>query len=238
MGDPKKPKKKYETPRHPWNKASIDIDREIRKEFGLRNRKELLIAESFLKKYKDIAKRLIADTTVQGEKEEGQIIGKMQRLGLLSAGAKLDNILSLELKDVLERRLQSIIFRRGLARSMRQARQFITHRHVRVGAKEITAPGFIVSLEEESALTFRESSNLADAEHPERVNLEKEIKQEAAAIKGDSSDPLDTAPKVKAGFTEESKAEAKEDSSTATKGDTTEKMKADVETEKPAEVAA
>ncbi len=189
MGDPKKLKKKYKTPNHPWSGAAIAENKALREEYGLSIRKEILIAYSFLKKYKDIAKKLIAAHTEQSEKEKTLMMNKLQRLGLLQASAEIDHVLSLELKDVLERRLQSLVFRKGLARSMKQARQFITHRHIIIGSKEITSPGYIVSMEEEGKLQFKEKSSLADENHPERLLAVKEtlavkeVKEEAEKIK-------------------------------------------------------
>lgn len=88
------------------------------------------------------------------------------------------------MKDILERRLQSVVFRRGLARSMKQARQFITHRHVMINHQEITAPSYLVSLEEENQLEFKDNSALASEDHPERVSVIKEIAAEKEAISG------------------------------------------------------
>tara|TARA_Y100000310_G_scaffold158151_1_gene157574 strand:- start:285 stop:1010 length:726 start_codon:yes stop_codon:yes gene_type:complete len=178
MGDPKKLKKKYSGPRHPWTASVLDEERIIKREYALGNKRELFKIDSFLKKYKDLAKKLIASTTEQSKKEEVQVLDKMQRLGLLPMGAKLDDVLGLELKDALERRLQSIVFRKGLARSMKQARQFITHRHIIINEKEITAPSYLVSLEEENHLGFKNKSSLADQDHPERVNPADLVKKE------------------------------------------------------------
>ncbi len=169
MGDPKKFRKKYSPPAHPWNSLVIEEGKALRREYGLNTSKEILIARSFLKKYKDIAKRLIADQTEQGQKERQQMLEKLQHFGLLSVGAEVDHVLSLTLKNILERRIQSVVFRKGLARTIKQARQFITHRHIQTGNREITSPGHIITLEEEAGLSFKEKSTLADAEHPERV---------------------------------------------------------------------
>ncbi len=174
MGDPKQLRKKYNTPRHPWIRANIESERVVTKDYGLVKKKEIHIANSFIKKYRDIAKRLIATRTIpQAQKEKEQILGKLQELGLLPTGAELEQILGLELKDVLSRRLQSVVYRKGLARSMKQARQFITHRHVTVSDQEISSPSYLVSLAEEGTVSFKEKSALADAEHPERVILVK-----------------------------------------------------------------
>ena len=174
MGDPKQLRKKYNTPRHPWIRANIESERVVLKDYGLVKKKEIHIANSFIKKYRDIAKRLIAISTIpQAQKEKEQILNKLQDLGLLPSGAELEQILGLELKDVLSRRLQSVVYRKGLARSMNQARQFITHRHIIIGDQEISSPSYLVSVAEEGAVTFKQKSALADAEHPERVILTK-----------------------------------------------------------------
>jgi small subunit ribosomal protein S4 len=174
MGDPRKAKKQYWTPKHPWNKLTIDDERIMKNDYGLRNKKEIFIANSMLKKYRNIAKRLIADDSAQGTKEKKQMLEKLQSVGLLQAGAEIDNVLSLQLKDVLERRLQSVTVRKGLARTMKQARQFIVHRHITVGDREITSPAYIVPVKQENMLTFKSNSNLSDEEHPERVSVATE----------------------------------------------------------------
>ncbi len=169
MGDPKRLRKKYSTPMHPWNRLAIDEERQLLQEYGLKKKKEIFIASSFLKKYKNQAKKLIAVKTAQGEKERKQMLDKLQRLGLLPAGAKLDGVLSLKLRDVLERRIQSRIVRTGLAKTMNQARQMVTHHHIAIGGEEITSPSYLASLEEESTLSFKGHSPFADTAHPERV---------------------------------------------------------------------
>jgi len=182
MGDPKQLRKKYNTPRHPWVRASIESEKIVLKDYGLVKKKEIYIAYSFIKKYRDIAKRLIATRTIpQAQKEKEQILGKLQKLGLIHTGAELEQILGLGLKDLLSRRLQSVVYRKGLARSMNQARQFITHRHIMIGDQEISSPSYLVSVLEEGVVTFKQNSALADAEHPERVIL---IKGEAPKAQG------------------------------------------------------
>ncbi len=173
MGDPKKLKKKYSTPNHPWIRAVIEADKILKQEFGLVKKKEILIASSFLRKYKRLAKALIATKTAQALKEKEQILTKLKRLGILASDASLDQILTLETKDVLNRRLQSVVYRHGLARTMKQARQFVTHRHIRIGADEFTSPSYLVSLEEEQHLKISEQSILAKEDHPERVVVMK-----------------------------------------------------------------
>lgn len=183
MGDPKRLRKKYSTPNHPWNKEAIETERVLMREYGLKNKRELYIADSFIKKYRKIAKNLIVDTSKQAVKEKEQMLSKLKGLGLLAEDADLGDVLSLELKDLLERRLQTLVFRKSLARSMKQARQFIVHRHVAVNGKEINASSYLVPLSEEAHVIFKENSTLFSEEHPERVDQNKDIKEEAAELK-------------------------------------------------------
>jgi small subunit ribosomal protein S4 len=183
MGDIKKLKKQYNTPMHPWSKVAIEEEGKLMKEYGLSIKREIFIANTFLKKYKNIAKKLIARKTPQGEKEKKQIMEKLQHYGLLPAGAGLDQILSLETKDVLERRVQSLLFRKNLARSMKQARQFIVHRHILIGDKEITSPSTLLTSKQESMLNFKSKSSLASEDHPERAMINKDIKEEIETIR-------------------------------------------------------
>ena len=183
MGDPRKLRKKYSPPRHPWDAENIKLEKELVREYGLRNKKEIQKMISILKKYKGIAKNLITDKTKQGEIEKNQMMDKLQRLGLIQTGAALDSILDLEIKDILERRLQSLVCRKSLSRSMNQARQFITHRHVMVGSKKITSPSYLVSCEEEAQIGFDTKSTMHQEDHPERINPAEGIKEELAATK-------------------------------------------------------
>ena len=205
MGDPKKLRKKYSTPSHPWNETSIKNEKELSKEYGLQNKREIYRAISFIKKYRAIAKRLIVDQSSQALKERDQMLTKLGQLGLLQAGANPGDVLGLETKDLLERRLQTIVFRKGLARSIKQARQFITHRHIKVGDKEVTAPSYVVSTAEEVLVKFKGNSSLDDVEHPERAivtkpNAETKIeakKEEKAEVKAEEKKEAKETPKTK-----------------------------------------
>lgn len=177
MGDPRRLKKKFETPMHPWRAANIEIERELKEEYALKNKQEIWRMDSLLRGFKNQAKRLIALRTTQADKERTQLLKRLQRLGLLSAGARLDEILGLTTKNVMERRLQSFVFRKGLARSMKQARQFITHSHLMVKDRIVTAPSHIITKSEEELIRFSPCSSLLNPEHPERaVQVKKEEK--------------------------------------------------------------
>jgi len=169
MGDPRKIKSKYAGPGHPWQRARLEEERALVREYGLTTKRELWKINSKLKTFANQAKRLIALRTTQAELETKQLLDRVSRLGLLKSGAKLDDVLALTLKDFLNRRLQTLVLKKGLARTPLQSRQFIVHEHVMIGPKKITAPSYIVPIEEETQIAFVANSSLASPEHPERA---------------------------------------------------------------------
>jgi len=182
MGDIKKPKKKYATPSHPWQKERIDEEKILSKDYGLANKKEIWRMSSKLKHFKDRAKALTARRDKQADIEASQLLTRLRKYGLIQETATLDNILELNTKDLMERRLQTILARKGLARSLKQARQFITHNHIMVGGKLMTVPSYITSIEEEAQITFMARSSLSNPDHPERA-FEKKVEDEKAEKK-------------------------------------------------------
>ena len=187
MGDPRRKKKKYTTPLHPWSKEKIGSERVLVDEYGLKNKKEVWRAESLLRNFKNQAKKLIGGAGKQVEKEEEQLISRIIRLNLLQKGAKLDDVLGLDIKDILERRLQSMVYRGNLARSISQARQFIIHGHIIVNERKIDVPSYLVLADEENKIGFSPRSSISIIDHPERLKVEEieEAEKLKAKRKGD-----------------------------------------------------
>jgi len=176
MGDPKKIRKAYRTPSHPWQKQRIVEEDEVLKTYGIKNKKELWKAGTILETFKYQSKRLVTLRSEQAEKEKAQLIQRLKSMGLLKEGQGFDEILGLQLKDVLERRFETLVHRKGLAKSIKEARQFITHGHLSVGGKKVTSPSYIVTISEESTIMFNPGSDLADSNHLQRVIVEKKVK--------------------------------------------------------------
>ena len=170
MGDPRKPRKKYSTPSHPWQRDRIEKEKELKKQFGLKNKKEIWIASSHLRKLTTQAKNLIREKT---EKQEKQFLESLYRFNLMKQGAKIEEVLDLITEDILARRLQTLVFKRGLARSPKQARQFITHGHISIKDKKINKPSYFVSKEEESLISYNPTSSISKIDHPERIKEEE-----------------------------------------------------------------
>ncbi|MFT4308808.1 MAG: 30S ribosomal protein S4 [Candidatus Woesearchaeota archaeon] len=162
-------RKQYATPNHPWNKERIESEAQLVRGYGLKNKKEIYKATFILRNFRTQAKRLSTRATDQDAREEAQLLTRLRRLGLIGEEDGLDAVLGIQIEDLLERRLQTIVYRKALAKSMKQARQFIAHAHITIDGVKITAPGHLTTLEEQEKLSFRERSSLSDEEHPERA---------------------------------------------------------------------
>lgn len=177
MGSPKRQKKKYSKPSHPWQKERILAEKDLLEKHGLRRKYEIWKMNSILKNFSNQAKRLITEQTSHAEIEKNQLVKKLNALGLLDKNAKIADVLTITLGDVMERRLQTLVHKKNLARSIRQARQFITHKHIMVGDRRMTIPSYLVPVEEENFIQFVPVSALSNPNHSERFIEEKKIKK-------------------------------------------------------------
>ncbi len=157
MGDPKKQRKKFAKPAHPWQKERIEAEGIILKEYGLRRKDEIWKMDSLLKKFLHRAKSIIGGKSSQSEVEKIQFLSRLNRLGLLQKNSKVEDALNLTLKDVMERRLQTLLFKKQIAKTALHARQLITHEHIMINEKKITKPSYIVSIEEEPNIKLKQN---------------------------------------------------------------------------------
>lgn len=177
MGDPKKQRKKYETPRFRWRKDILQEELKLLGQYGLRNKHELWRHKTMLSKTRGIARSLIGKTPEERVKMENELLTRLKKLGILEETAVLDNVLDLSIEELLERRFQTIVFRKGLTRTIFQSRQLITHGHVNIGNRCVTVPSYIVSKEEENQVMYSPQSALANETHPLRKALTIVAKQ-------------------------------------------------------------
>ncbi len=178
MGYPGKNHKQYQTPKRPFEKTRIQEETKLVIEYGLRNKREVWKAQEHLRRYRKAARDLLslssagASEDVFNEKKS-VLIDHMQRIGLLGPDADIDNVLSLKVPAQLERRLQTVVYRQGFARSPKQARQFITHGHIAINGKRVTIPGYRVNRAEETQISYYGKSPLALSDHAERARIAK-----------------------------------------------------------------
>ena len=160
--------KLYETPNHPYQGERISEEHGLVGRYGLKNKQELWREQSQLRDLRREARRLLGRTDADGSETE-QFVARLQRLGILSDSAGVDGVLSLDVTDLLERRLQTVVYRQGLAHTPEQARQFLAHGHVTVDGSRVQEPSYRVEVAEEDLIEFDEGSPFADDLHPERA---------------------------------------------------------------------
>lgn len=154
MGDPRKLRKKYTPPKRPWDADRIGEEKALVNSFGLRNKKEVWRAAAAVRKFRYRARGLVGIPVDKRRGEEERLLGKLQKMGLLKEGSTLDDALSLKTEDLLSRRLQTLVWRKGLAGTLSQARQLITHGHISVNKRKVSSPGMIISLDEENTIDW------------------------------------------------------------------------------------
>lgn len=177
MGDPKKQRKKFDTPRFRWRKDILQEELKLLGQYGLRNKHELWRHKTILSKTRGIARSLISKTPEERAKMENEQLAKLKKIGILQETAVLDNVLDLTIEDILERRLQTVVFRKGLARTIFQSRQLITHGHITIDNRRITVPGYMVAKIDEPKVMYSPESAIAKEAHPLRVGLSVVAKQ-------------------------------------------------------------
>ncbi len=169
MGDPRKSRKKWMSPKHPWIKERLIKEIEILGKYGLRNKRELWKLETLARYYRHRARSLLALPPEVRAAEEKALLTRLIELGVLHEGATLDDILGLTAEHFLERRLQTIVYKRGLARSIYEARQLIVHGHIAIAGRRIRSPGYLVKKYEEDLVDYA----------PTSPYIEKKIAEEA-----------------------------------------------------------
>ena len=152
MGDPKRPRKSYSRPKSPWRSDQLAQELYLVGTNGLRNKRELWKTQTKLSAVRKQARRLLAASTEVRQREEKKLLDSLTRSGLLGEGSTLDDVLGLSIEDALGRRLQSVVFKQGLATSPQHARQLVTHKHVMIGERVIDIPGYRVTKSEEGKI--------------------------------------------------------------------------------------
>ena len=181
MGDPKKKHKTYSTPKRPYETTALLEDLRLIGAYGLRNKRELWKAHSELSKIRGRARDLLSLGTEERGDREREIIRKLAQRGMVMENSRIEDVLTLTIEDMLERRLQTFVFRSGLANSLYQARQLITHGHIAIGGRKATSPSYNVEVQDEETLDFSQSSPFSNPDHPFRHELEvaEAIEEEA-----------------------------------------------------------
>ncbi len=161
IGDPRRLKKKFKKPKHPFQRERILEELEFIGKYGLRNKREFWKMRTIVGKWRDIARQSRTLPREEMLQVQQTLLKKLNRLGILGSEAEFDDILLLEVEDLLKRRLQTLVFEKGLAQTIYHARQLVVHRHIQIKGKIINAPSYIVKRQQEDYIGFAANSPLS-----------------------------------------------------------------------------
>ncbi len=181
MGDPKKPRKQYRRPKSPWRSDQLAQELYLLGTYGLRNKRELWKAETQLSSLRKQARTLLAATQEVRSREESKLLNSLLKKGLIKEGATADDILSLTVEDLLGRRLQTMVFKKGMAVSPLHSRQLITHGHVIIGERSVRVPGYLVGRDQEELVKIWGTESTAPTPEAGSSAAKADVQAEEAA---------------------------------------------------------
>ena len=160
----KRKHKSFSRPKRPFDKARIDEEVAIKKEFGLKNKTEIWKADAKVRVMRQKAKRLITASV----EEQKALFDRLKKMGLNVNS--IGDILGLDKTDYLNRRLQTIVAVKGLSPTVKTARQMITHKRILVNGKAVDSPSYIVSVDMEDKITVKPKK--------EKKEVKEEVQEE------------------------------------------------------------
>ncbi len=202
MGDPKFSRRSYDTPSHPWQGERIKAEVVLVNQYGLKNKTEVWKAQSILRNFRKQSRELQArlrSGDAQAKIESDALINKCSKIGVLPVeGATLNDILTLSEENILSRRLQTLVFEKGMATTVGQARQMIVHGHIFMNGHRVTIPGYIVTRYEESSIMYDPASPFNDEMHPMRISAEQAAANAELKAKKDAEEAAKKAAEARA----------------------------------------
>jgi small subunit ribosomal protein S4 len=153
MGAPRRNKRKYEKPGDIRNLERIKYDHGLVEQYGLKNLKELWKAQTEISRLRRNVREMLSGNP-KFKSMESKMMERLKKLSIANDSTTLDNLLDINETALLERRLQTVVFRKGLAKSIKQARQLIVHGYISINGKRITRPGFLVNYEDEKHIGY------------------------------------------------------------------------------------
>ncbi|MAG79076.1 30S ribosomal protein S4 [Candidatus Pacearchaeota archaeon] len=164
--------KSYSKPKRPFDKERLVEEEKIKKEFGLKNKKEIWKSEARIKSIREKAKKLIS----ANPEEQKLFFNRLKKIGL--DVNSIADVLSLEKQDYLKRRLQTIVVTKKIATTTKSARQLITHKKITVNGNVVNSPSYVVSVELEKNISLKKKEKKKKEKKQELKNEENQENDE------------------------------------------------------------
>jgi small subunit ribosomal protein S4 len=142
-------KKLFVKPRKAYEKTRILEENVLMEKYALKNKREIWKALAKVNYFRSRAKALASASS----EEQNILFGKLNAIGI-KVNSTAD-VLALKVENLLERRLPSVIHKKGLALTTRQARQLVAHKKILVSGKVVNAPSYLVNVSEESSISLK-----------------------------------------------------------------------------------
>lgn len=167
----KRKHKTYSKPKRPFDKVRIEEEAKIKKEFGLKNKKEIWKADAKIKSIREKAKILISAK----EEEKNSFFDRLKKMGFKVNS--ITDVLSLDKTDYLKRRLQTILVERRMATTVKSARQLITHKKVLIEGNVMNVPSYIVPVELENKISLKQGKKWKSLEKEDKEKNEDGVEE-------------------------------------------------------------
>ncbi len=166
----KRKHKSYSKPKRPFDSKRFEEEAELKKEFGLKNKREIWKAEAKIKVIRNKAKKMISEK----EDKQKSLFKQLNSLGF--EVKSIADVLGMEVKDYLKRRLQTFVFQTNLAKTPREARQLISHRKILVKGSVVDKPSYLVKVSQEKEISLRkviQEKKILKSETPVKEKIEE-----------------------------------------------------------------
>ena len=160
-------------PHKMYEAARIKEENQIVEKYGLKNKREIWKSAAKINYYRSRAKALARAPM----EEQKNLFGKLTALGIKVNS--ISDVLALKIENLLDRRLPSIMFKKNLAKTTKQARQMVVHKNVLVNGNVVNTPSYIVPVSEENSITLKVKIKKPKVEAPKEIAKEAPETKEA-----------------------------------------------------------
>lgn len=159
------------TPRRPYEKERLESEIKLAGKFGLRCKREIWrLNKKVMKIRKSASEMLTLEPNDPRRVFQGEaLVRRLRKMKLLKESSALDDVLNLKVEDLLERSLQTLVYRQGMAKSTHHSRVLIRQRQIAVKNKLVNVPSFAVNKDSESQIIYTENSFMTNPDYVGRT---------------------------------------------------------------------
>lgn len=142
-----RPKKLYEAHR-------IAEENKLLERYALKSKREVWKSMAKINYFRSRAKALAKSSL----EEQKVLFNKLNGLGIKVNS--IADVLALKIENILERRLSTIVFKKNIAKTTKQARQMIVHKNILIDGNVVNTPSYIVPVSEENSISLKVSKKV------------------------------------------------------------------------------